>query len=61
MGVYALDGIGFVPHSVFVDDYVARGLERGLAFAAFSAGAVCGPTLTGWRPTASVSATPSAW
>ncbi len=44
---YASDGIGFIPHTVFLSDYVARGLDRGLAagglvWAVFGAGALVG-------------------
>ncbi len=49
---YAGDAIGFVPHTVFFVDFVARGLERGLAvggayWVAFGVGALTGPILAG--------------
>lgn len=50
---YASDGIGYVPHTVFLSDFVARGLGQGIAaggayWAAFGAGAVMGPFAAGW-------------
>jgi predicted MFS family arabinose efflux permease len=52
MGAYATIGLGFVPHTVFWVDYIARGLGRGLASGGFywvlmGSGAVCGPLLCG--------------
>jgi len=49
---YASDGVGFVPHTLFLSDYVARGLERGVAAGAqawvvFGIGAAVGPLLVG--------------
>ena len=49
---YGLCAFGISPHMVFLVDYVARGLGRGLdagslAWVAFGIGAVCGPTLSG--------------
>jgi predicted MFS family arabinose efflux permease len=49
---YGLDAIGLVPHMTLLVDFIARGLGRGLAFAApywvlFGLGAVAGPLLTG--------------
>jgi predicted MFS family arabinose efflux permease len=49
---YAMTAIGQVPHMVFLVDFVARGLGRGLAEGAlswvlFGLGAMVGPTLTG--------------
>jgi predicted MFS family arabinose efflux permease len=49
---YGLNAAGLVPHMVFLVDYVARGLGRGLpagalCWVAFGAGAVCGPLATG--------------
>lgn len=49
---YALDGIAFVPHSVFWSDFIARELGRGLAsgggfWVLFGIGALCGPMLAG--------------
>jgi predicted MFS family arabinose efflux permease len=42
-----------VPHTVFLADYVARGLERGVAagglvWVLFGVGALCGPLLVGF-------------
>lgn len=49
---YIADAIGFIPHSVFLVDYVARGLGLGLAqggtvWVAFGIGAMVGPLLAG--------------
>jgi predicted MFS family arabinose efflux permease len=49
---YALNAVGLVPHMVFLVDYVARGLGRGLhagslCWIVFGAGAVVGPLLAG--------------
>jgi predicted MFS family arabinose efflux permease len=49
---YALNAAGLVPHMVFLVDFVARGLGRGLAAGAgywilFGVGALCGPVLAG--------------
>jgi len=49
---YALTAVGQVPHMVFLVDFVARGLGRGLGEGAFSwvlfgLGAMVGPALTG--------------
>ncbi|WP_188914975.1 YbfB/YjiJ family MFS transporter [Salinarimonas ramus] len=49
---YASDGAGFVPHTLFLSDFVARGLGRGeaaggLAWTAFGIGAVVGAPLCG--------------
>lgn len=53
MAAYALDAVGFVTHTVFWVDYLAR--ERALGteaasfqWAAFGLGAVCGPLIAGW-------------
>ncbi|MFI4987350.1 MAG: YbfB/YjiJ family MFS transporter [Alphaproteobacteria bacterium] len=51
--LYVCDAIGFVPHSVFWIDYIARGLGRGLAvgglyWVAFGLGAAIGPLLAGF-------------
>lgn len=51
-GEYALNAVGLVPHMVFLVDFVARGLGRGLAtggfyWTIFGAGAVAGPLLAG--------------
>ncbi len=47
---YATDGMGFVPHTLFLADYVARGLGLGIAMGGaywfvFGVGAVTGPLL----------------
>lgn len=47
---YATDGMGFIPHTLFLSDYVARGLGQGLAMGGaywfvFGVGAVAGPLL----------------
>jgi predicted MFS family arabinose efflux permease len=49
---YGLNAVGLVPHMVFLVDYVARGLGRGIAaggacWVAFGLGALLGPTATG--------------
>ena len=49
---YATDGIGFVPHTLFLSDFVARGLglgeaAGGLAWALFGIGAVIGAPACG--------------
>lgn len=49
---YGLNAAGLVPHMVFLVDFVARGLERGIAagslcWIAFGIGAVLGPTTAG--------------
>ncbi|HEY4082221.1 MAG TPA: YbfB/YjiJ family MFS transporter [Burkholderiaceae bacterium] len=49
---YALNAVGLVPHMIFLVDYVARGLGRGLQAGAlhwvvFGAGAVVGPLISG--------------
>lgn len=50
--VYGLNAVGLVPHMVFLADFVARGLHRGLEAGAltwvvFGLGAIAGPILTG--------------
>jgi predicted MFS family arabinose efflux permease len=50
---YACDAIGFIPHSLFWIDYIARGLGHGLSagggyWAAFGVGAAVGPLLAGF-------------
>ncbi|QJE73368.1 YbfB/YjiJ family MFS transporter [Aerophototrophica crusticola] len=50
---YAGDGIGYVPHTLFFADFVARGLGQGVAvggyyWALFGAGAACGAVFGGW-------------
>lgn len=49
---YALNAVGLVPHMVFLVDYVARGLGRGLGvggiyWTIFGIGAIAGPLLMG--------------
>jgi predicted MFS family arabinose efflux permease len=49
---YALNAVGVVPHMVFLVDFIARGLERGVAVGAwhwvlFGVGASAGPVLAG--------------
>jgi predicted MFS family arabinose efflux permease len=49
---YGLNAAGLVPHMVFLVDYIARGLDRGLAIGAdywvlFGLGAIVGPVLFG--------------
>ncbi len=49
---YALNAAGLVPHMVFLVDFVARGLDRGMAAGAgywvlFGLGALSGPMLAG--------------
>lgn len=50
--VYGLNAFGLVPHMVFLVDFIARGLGRGLAVGArywvlFGLGALAGPLLAG--------------
>lgn len=50
---YAINAAGLVPHMVFLVDFVARGLGRGVAsgawyWVAYGAGATVGPLLAGW-------------
>ena len=50
---YALDAVGLVPHLVFLVDFIARGLDRGLGVGAqywvvFGAGALVGPVVGGY-------------
>jgi predicted MFS family arabinose efflux permease len=50
---YGLNVVGLVPHMIFLADYVARGLGRGLAAGArywvlYGVGATLGPLLAGW-------------
>ena len=52
VAVYTFDAIGFVPHTVFWVDFIARQLGRGLAagghdWTLFGVGAACGPLLAG--------------
>jgi predicted MFS family arabinose efflux permease len=52
LAAYALDATGLVPHMVFLVDFVARGLERGIDAGAqfwvvFGVGAIFGPLLAG--------------
>jgi predicted MFS family arabinose efflux permease len=49
---YGVTALGFVPHFVFLVDFVARGLERGIdagaqVWAIFGAGALLGPIAAG--------------
>lgn len=49
---YGLDAVGFVPHTLFWVDYIARELGQGLAtgsgyWVLFGLGAVCGPVVAG--------------
>lgn len=49
---YALNAVGLVPHMVFLVDFIARGLHRGLAaggsfWVIFGVGAVVGPLIAG--------------
>lgn len=51
-GEYALNAAGWVPHMIFLVDYVARGLHQGVAAGAefwvlFGIGATLGPVLAG--------------
>lgn len=53
LAAYTIDSAGFIPHTVFLADYVARGLERGVAaggftWVLFGIGALCGPLLVGF-------------
>ncbi|MCL7931322.1 YbfB/YjiJ family MFS transporter [Halomonas llamarensis] len=52
MGAYALDAVGFVPHTVFWVDYLVRENALGnqaasLQWGVFGLGAVCGPLMVG--------------
>ena len=52
LAAYACDAVGFIPHTVFLADFVARGLGQGLAAGAFfwtvfGLGATLGPVLVG--------------
>ena len=52
IGAYGLDAIGFVPHTLFWVDYIARELDQGLAvgsgyWVVFGLGAMCGPIVAG--------------
>lgn len=47
---YATDGMGFLPHTLFLSDFVARGLGQGVAMGGaywflFGIGAFCGPLI----------------
>jgi len=49
---YGLNAVGLVPHMVFLVDFIARGLDRGLAVGAgywvlFGLGALAGPVASG--------------
>src|SRR3954469_6026330 len=50
---YALNAVGLVPHMLFLVDFVARGLDRGVNAGAvywiiFGAGALVGPLISGY-------------
>lgn len=50
--VYGLNAVGLVPHMVFLVDFIARGLDQGIAVGArywvvFGLGAMLGPVTTG--------------
>lgn len=50
---YATDGAGFLAHTLFLSDFVARGLGQGLAMGGaywfiFGLGALLGPVLVAW-------------
>ena len=52
LAAYACDAVGFIPHTVFLADFVARGLGQGVAAGAFfwtvfGLGATFGPALVG--------------
>lgn len=52
LAAYACDALGFIPHTVFWVDYIARGLDRGLAvgggfWTVFGVAAALGPFLSG--------------
>lgn len=52
-GEYALNAVGWVPHMIFLVDFVARDLHRGIAVGShywveFGLGATLGPILTGY-------------
>ncbi|MET0857436.1 MAG: YbfB/YjiJ family MFS transporter, partial [Telluria sp.] len=52
LAAYALNAVGYLPHTLFWADYITRELQRPLAeagffWACFGAGAACGPYLTG--------------
>ena len=52
LAAYACDAVGFIPHTVFLADFIARGLGRGLsagavAWTLFGLGATLGPILVG--------------
>lgn len=53
LAAYTLDSAAFIPHTVFLADYVARGLGRGVAagglyWVLFGLGAVSGPLIVGF-------------
>ena len=52
VAAYALNAVGYLPHTLFWADYITRELQRPLAqagffWACFGAGAACGPYLAG--------------
>jgi predicted MFS family arabinose efflux permease len=53
LAAYITNAIGFVPHTVFWVDYIARGLNRGIAtgnhyWVVLGISAACGPLASGW-------------
>ena len=53
IAAYGLDAVGFVPHTLFWVDYIARELGQGLAagsgyWVVLGLGAMCGPVAAGW-------------
>jgi predicted MFS family arabinose efflux permease len=53
LAAYVTNAIGFVPHTVFWVDYIARGLNRGIAsgnhyWVVLGISAACGPLASGW-------------
>ncbi|MES2758229.1 MAG: YbfB/YjiJ family MFS transporter [Pseudomonadota bacterium] len=52
LAAYALNAVGYLPHTLFWADYITRELQRPMAeagffWACFGVGAACGPYLTG--------------
>jgi MFS family permease len=52
LAAYALNAVGYLPHTLFWADFITRELQRPIAeagffWACFGAGAACGPYLTG--------------
>lgn len=53
IAAYSLDAVGFVPHTLFWVDYIARELGQGLStgsgyWVVLGLGAMCGPVAAGW-------------